>query len=71
MKNNFWVICGLIKSRKCQVRNIKVDISRHYVHERYFTFNYEITGVAGTASNREVKLLLTISFLNDALGLEL
>ena len=27
--------------------------------------------VAGTASNREVKLLLTVSFLNDALGLEL
>ena len=27
--------------------------------------------LAGTASNREVKLLLTVSFLNDALGLEL
>ena len=27
--------------------------------------------LAGTASNREVELLLTVSFLNDALGLEL
>ena len=28
-------------------------------------------GMAGTASNCEVELLLTVSFLNDALGLEL
>ena len=27
--------------------------------------------VAGTTSDHEVKLLLTVSFLNDALGLEL
>ena len=27
--------------------------------------------LAGAASNREVKLLLTVSFLNDALGIEL
>ena len=30
-----------------------------------------MTKLAGTASNREVELLLTVSFLNDALGLEL
>ena len=39
-----------------------------------FGINYElscIVGVAGAASNREFELLLTVSFLNDVLGLEL
>ena len=30
----------------------------------------KLTHLAGTASNREVKLLLTVSFLNDDLGIE-